>query len=325
MTKTNIMKSNFFFLAVLMFLSCDNETIGDVIGEASAPNASVFSDVSSLIQDLKSESQTFDISDQTIPSTIIGQGGTIIDFAANSFTDSAGNAVTSGIVILLDEYLSLAEMMKNNIQTLSNGQLLVTGGSFNLAATDNNNNPLTINPGSINSQLPILTDITGFESGMSLFVGETNTINGTEQINWTQGNNNEFWLNEGFMNFYGIDLGLSNCDVLYEMAGEDGTQFSVYVENNTTPSNYMIWMFINDFPSVISISSPTDDGLGVKTYDGSIPVGLNATILAIGVDDDNYLKFGTLDVDVLGDDNFTVTVDYGTTENLSALIDQLGG
>lgn len=325
MIKTNIMKSNFFFLAVLMFLSCDNETIGDVIGEASAPNASVFSDVSSLIQDLKSESQTFDISDQTIPSTIIGQGGTIIDFAANSFTDSAGNAVTSGIVILLDEYLSLAEMMKNNIQTLSNGQLLVTGGSFNLAATDNNNNPLTINPGSINSQLPILTDITGFESGMSLFVGETNTINGTEQINWTQGNNNEFWLNEGFMNFYGIDLGLSNCDVLYEMAGEDGTQFSVYVENNTTPSNYMIWMFINDFPSVISISSPTDDGLGVKTYDGSIPVGLNATILAIGVDDDNYLKFGTLDVDVLGDDNFTVTVDYGTTENLSALIDQLGG
>ena len=325
MTKTNIMKSNFFFLAVLMFLSCDNETIGDVIGEASAPNASVFSDVSSLIQDLKSESQTFDISDQTIPSTIIGQGGTIIDFAANSFTDSDGNAVTSGIVILLDEYLSLAEMMKNNIQTLSNGQLLVTGGSFNLAATDNNNNPLTINPGSINSQLPILTDITGFESGMSLFVGETNTINGTEQINWTQGNNNEFWLNEGFMNFYGIDLGLSNCDVLYEMAGEDGTQFSVYVENNTTPSNYMIWMFINDFPSVISISSPTDDGLGVKTYDGSIPVGLNATILAIGVDDDNYLKFGTLDVDVLGDDNFTVTVDYGTTENLSALIDQLGG
>lgn len=325
MTKTNIMKSNFFFLAVLMFLSCDNETIGGVIGEASAPNASVFSDVSSLIQDLKSESQTFDISDQTIPSTIIGQGGTIIDFAANSFTDSDGNAVTSGIVILLDEYLSLAEMMKNNIQTLSNGQLLVTGGSFNLAATDNNNNPLTINPGSINSQLPILTDITGFESGMSLFVGETNTINGIEQINWTQGNNNEFWLNEGFMNFYGIDLGLSNCDVLYEMAGEDGTQFSVYVENNTTPSNYMIWMFINDFPSVISISSPTDDGLGVKTYDGSIPVGLNATILAIGVDDDNYLKFGTLDVDVLGDDNFTVTVDYGTTENLSALIDQLGG
>ena len=118
MTKTNIMKSNFFFLAVLMFLSCDNETIGGVIGEASAPNASVFSDVSSLIQDLKSESQTFDISDQTIPSTIIGQGGTIIDFAANSFTDSAGNAVTSGIVILLDEYLSLAEMMKNNIHTI---------------------------------------------------------------------------------------------------------------------------------------------------------------------------------------------------------------
>jgi hypothetical protein len=86
----------------------------------------------------------------------------------------------------------------------------------------------------------------------------------------------------------------------------------------------MIWMFVNDFPSVIAITSPTDDGLGVKTYDGSIPVGLNATLLAIGVDDDNYLRFGTLEIDVQEEDEFTIDVDYGTTENLATLINQLG-
>ena len=59
-------------------------------------------------------------------------------------------------------------------------------------------------------------------------------------------------------------------------------------------------------------------------HDGSIPVGLNATLLAIGVDDDNYLRFGTLEIDVQEEDEFTIDVDYGTTENLATLINQLG-
>ncbi|MGB0770233.1 MAG: hypothetical protein ACPGPB_05725 [Flavobacteriaceae bacterium] len=315
-----------YFFTGLVFLSCNNEPTGG-IGDDSNPNvnASVYNDVNDLMDNLKSETQTFDVNDQTTPTSITGEGGTIINFDANAFTDSDGVLVTSGIVIHLDEYLSLSQMMKNNIQTLSNGQLLVTGGSFNLEATDANNAPLNVNPWSVNAQLPIQTDISGFENGMSLFVGEISTTDGIEQVNWTQAtNNNEFWLSDGFMNFYGIDLGLSNCDVLYNMAGEEGTQFSVYIEDSIIPSNYMIWMFINDFPSVIAITSPTDDGLGVKTYDGSIPVGLNATLLAIGVDDDNYLRFGTLEIDVQEEDEFTIDVEYGTTENLTTLINQLG-
>jgi len=320
------MRYIYYFFAGLVFISCNNEPTGGV-GDDSNPNvnASVYNDVTDLMDNLKLETQTFDVNDQTTPTSITGEGGTIVNFDANAFTDSDDILVTSGIVIHLDEYLSLSQMMKNNIQTLSNGQLLVTGGSFNLAATDVNNAPLNINPWSVNAQLPIQTDISGFENGMSLFVGEINTTDGIEQVNWTQAaNNNEFWLNEGFMNFYGIDLGLSNCDVLYDMAGEEGTQFSVYIEDSIIPSNYMIWMFINDFPSVIAITSPTDDGLGVKTYDGSIPVGLNATLLAIGVDDDNYLRFGTLEIEVQEEDEFTIDVDYGTTENLATLINQLG-
>ena len=320
------MRYIYYFFTGLVFLSCNNEQTGGIGDDSNTNvNASVYNDVTDLMDNLKSETQTFDVNDQTTPTSITGEGGTIVNFDANAFTDSDGVLVTSGIVIHLDEYLSLSQMMKNNIQTLSNGQLLVTGGSFNLAATDANNAPLNVNPWSVNAQLPIQTDISGFENGMSLFVGEINTTDGIEQVNWTQAtNNNEFWLSDGFMNFYGIDLGLSNCDVLYDMAGEEGTQFSVYIEDSIIPSNYMIWMFINDFPSVIAITSPTDDGLGVKTYDGSIPVGLNATLLAIGVDDDNYLRFGTLEIDVQEEDEFTIDVEYGTTENLTTLINQLG-
>ena len=300
----------------LVFLSCEEE--GSVI-------PSVYSGISDLMEDLKSETQTFAVDDQTTQTSITGEGGTVINFNPNAFTDSNGDPVTSGIVIHLDEYLSLSQMMKNNIQTLSDGKLLVTGGSFNLEATDINNDTLNVNPWSVSAELPIQTDISGFENGMSLFVGEINTTDGIEQVNWIRANeNNEFWLNEGFMNFSGINLGLSNCDVLYKIAEGNSTQFSVYIEGSAIRSNYMIWMFISDFPSVINITSPSDNGLGVKTYNGSIPSGLNATLLAIGVDDDNYLRFGKLEIDVKGDDDFKIDLDYGTTEDLNKLINLLG-
>ena len=323
------MRSPFYILIALLFVSCDNEAVGGGSNENNSNpviNASTFSDISAVVEDLKSEPQTFDLNDVTTSSSVTGLGGTKINFDANSFTDSDGNPVTSGVVIHLEEYLTLAEMMKNNIQTTSNGQLLVTGGSFNLAANDINDNPLNVNPWSVSAELPIFTDISGFENQMSLFVGEVNTTDGTEQVNWVQAQNNESWISEeGFMNFYGLNLGLSNCDVLYNMAGEDGTQFSVYVENSTNPSNFMVWMFINDFPSVVNINQVTDDGQGVQTYVGSIPVGLNATLVVIGVDDDDYLKFGSLDISVEEDDVYTLTMEYGTSEALSLLIDQLGG
>ncbi len=87
------------------------------VGVDSIPNvnASVYNDVIDLMDNLKSETQTFDVNDQTTPTSITGEGGTIVNFEANAFTGSDGVLVTSGIVIHLDEYLSLSQMMKNNI------------------------------------------------------------------------------------------------------------------------------------------------------------------------------------------------------------------
>ena len=257
-------------------------------------------------------------------SSITGEGGTIIDFAANSFLDPDGNIVTSEVQVNLNEYLTLSDMIKNNVQTLSNGQLLVTGGSFELLANDLNNTTLSVNPWSVSAQLPIKTDITGFESGMGLFTGDRIMIDGLEQVNWNLNQNTEFWLDASVMNFFGINFGLSNCDMLYDLASENPTQFSVYLETIPDPSNYIVWMFIKDFPSVISITSPTDDGAGVKTYDNSIPLGLTATLLVFGVDADNYLQLGTLDVNVLGDDIFTVALEYATTEMVKDAINAIG-
>ena len=61
----------------------------------------------------------------------------------------------------------------------------------------------------------------------------------------------------------------------------------------------------------------------LATYLGSIPTGLNGTLLAIHIDDDNYLNFGVLPITVAGDDSFNIDVDYGTEAELVALVESL--
>ena len=317
------MKNFVSIFALIALFSCTNEPANN--GQVTPPIvASTFSSLTNLIDELKVDPQRFSITDPTVASSITGEEGTIIRFGANSFKAPDGTTITSEVQVDLNEYLSLSNMLKNNIQTLSNGQLLVTGGSFELSATSPNNPVLTVEPWSVSAEIPVQTNLTGFENQMRLFTGERVVLDGREQVNWNFTQNLESWFNEGVMNFSGIDLGLSNCDALLQLAGENPTQFSVYFEGVTDPSTYAVWMFINDFPSVIGITSPTTDGAGVKTYNNSIPMGLNATLVVLGVDEDSYLKFGTLDINVQGDDVFTVSLDYGTTEMLTQVIIALG-
>ena len=58
----------------------------------------------------------------------------------------------------------------------------------------------------------------------------------------------------------------------------------------------------------------------LSAFENSIPTGLNATLIAISLDENNYLKFGSLPISVSGDDSFNIDTDYGTTEDLKALI-----
>ncbi len=286
------------------------------------PNADVYTSLSALVNDLKPEAQTFEL-DPTTGGTITGAHGTSIEILPDAFTDGDGNPITTPITIYLKEYLTLKQMFMGNIQTESNGQILVTGGNFDLTFKDENDNSVISNPWSITSRIPVATDITGYEDQMSYFVGEVTTNDGKETVNWTQGQA-EFWMDEdGFFNTIGVQQGLSNCDVLYDMASQLPTQFEVTVTGVTDYSRATVWMFIEDFPSVIMISSLNGTSDALATYTSSIPVGLNATLIAMAVDENNYLKFGSLPITVEGDETFNIDVIFGTTNQLSALIDTI--
>ena len=107
------------------------------------------------------------------------------------------------------------------------------------------------------------------------------------------------------------------------MAGENGTQFEATVSGVTDYTNNVeVWLIIEDFPSVVMLTT-VNSTPALETYQGSIPTGLNGTLIGIHIDNDNYLRFGSLPISVSGDDSFNIEVDFGTEEELVTLIESL--
>ena len=107
------------------------------------------------------------------------------------------------------------------------------------------------------------------------------------------------------------------------MAGQNGTQFEATVSGVTDYSNNVeVWLIIDDFPSVVMLTT-VNSTPALETYAGSIPTGLNGTLIGIHIDENDYLRFGSLPITVAGNDSFNINVDYGTEADLVALVESL--
>ena len=235
--------------------------------------------------------------------------------------------VTDNVTISLYEFNTVDEMILAKAPTTSNGNLLVTGGSFEVTAENaTTGEELQFTSWGCQCSLNIQTNpSTTHQNQMILFDGNTDNVdnNGLEVVDWDQANADGGTGAQGVFTAYGIDIGFSNCDVLYDMAGQNGTQFEATVSGVTDYTNNVeVWLIIEDFPSVVMLTT-VNSTPALETYAGSIPQGLNGTLLALHIDDDNYLRFGSLPITVAGDDSFNIDVDYGTEAELVALVESL--
>ncbi len=322
--------TNYALLALLITLL----TLGCSLNSESPTvpniNADQFASTQDVVNTLRPEEQIFTITDHSIMNTITGMDGTIITVQPNAFIAPDNTTITTPITAHLTEFLTVENIVRGNAQTISNGQLLVTGGSFYLIFKDENEGRINAIDGSLSASIPIQTDITGFEDQMQYYIGQCITAVGNlgncgisdtrTAVDWELSNSSESSVSNNTFNIFNLEQGLSNCDVLYDMAGETGTQFEVSVANVTDYSNCMLWMIIDDFPSAITINSLDNNQNILRTFSGSIPLGLNATLIAITTDNNNYLHFGSLDITVSGDDVFNVDISNGTIEELQELI-----
>ena len=78
---------------------------------------------------------------------IEGEKGTVLQIPANCFVDSKGNVVNGEISFLLQEAYSYSDMLFQNLNTVSDGQLLETGGMLFIEAKDQAGNVLEIREG----------------------------------------------------------------------------------------------------------------------------------------------------------------------------------
>lgn len=126
-----------------------------------------------------------DFSFSAAKGTVIeGEKGTVLQIPSNCFVDSKGNIVTGEISFLLQEAYSYGDMLFQNLTTVSNGELLETGGMLFIEAKDTAGNVLEIREGveiiaamaSGSAKLP----------GMQTFEGELDTL--TNEVNWVATN-----------------------------------------------------------------------------------------------------------------------------------------
>jgi hypothetical protein len=323
--KTNKLIKILILSVILISCSSDN----DDSPPPPPPNASSFASVNELKESLKPDAYVVTDVDPTQSFTINGPDGVQINCQENKILDSNGNVVTSPVDIALTEYLTPDKMILGNAQTTSNGQLLVTGGSFELDITDSSGNSLNVAPGSgCYCTFEVQTDPGSYGPQMLPYRGTRTTTNGDDTVNWdlgsmeggVQGGNDQ----TSIFGSWGLDVGLTNCDVLYNMSQNNPTHFEVTLSDVTaySSSSTTVWMFIEDFPSVVNITS-INSTPAHETYQNMVPMGLNATLIGIHIDDDDYLRFGSTSITVAGDDSFNIDIDYGTEAALQALVESL--
>lgn len=133
-----------------------------------------------VFEQLRPKSQHFTIKVNS-NNSITGANGTAIFIPKNSFIDANGNSVAGDVDIEIIEVLSLADMVKANLQTVSNNKLLESNGMIYIDAKSNGQ-PLGLAADKkIHIELPKMSANPTAGSNMQIFSGSFDRLGNT---NW---------------------------------------------------------------------------------------------------------------------------------------------
>ena len=260
-----------------------------------------------------------------------GPAGTVVRIPGDALVDQSGSPVTGPVSVFLREFYSRMDIVLSGINTNTNNQMLVTGGAIELKAS-RNGQPLQLADGAgIVAAFPTANtanQTNGYEDKMQLFASEDDPEVPGTPFTWQLANDIPARIDSnagstpGFI-LNNLQLGWSNCDALYTIPASERTQFEVNLSKAadgplTGGPESSVYLLVKDLSTVINLY--TRNGPAYTTYVGSVPMGLEATLVAISVINDQ-LYFGSEKITVAGDDSFSVEVSPGTTAELKALLD----
>ena len=134
-----------------------------------------------LFKEIRPEEQKFEVNN-SFDTVLRGNDGTIIFVPKNSFISAKGEAIFGKVDISLIEVLTVADFIKSNLQTISNGQVLQSDGMFYINA-QYNEQPASLAEGKeLKIELPIIHNERE-NSDLRIFSGEYNKDG---NINWNE-------------------------------------------------------------------------------------------------------------------------------------------
>lgn len=230
-----------------------------------------------------SMTQSFSI-DATSFQTITASGGTRIQIPGNAFEDQNGNTVQGMVDLEVLEVLTKADMILTNMPTTSGEQLLISGGELQIEAFQNGEE-LNLAP---NMALNISVPIEQEDPNMALFIGEEDDDGNF--VDWIEDNTPVIIIADtdtiGFtdpkynFNFGETGLGWVNCDYFYN-SPDPLTTIGVVVPTNNDPTNTSVFLHATNLNSLIGITGWVSSTNAFQSYQNSIPVGLQGTLITI--------------------------------------------
>jgi hypothetical protein len=288
--------------------------------------------INSLYQALKQQAQSFHVNAGS-QQTITGANGTVITFSPQSFKTQGGAVITSGSInIQLTEALTPGQMIMNRVSTVTDaGNMLQSGGSVNIIATQNGN-PVYANIYKISFK-----QSTASAQPMALFSGivnaggtndgavtwsnnSTNTVNGTNILNGNDSMGASYYIFDSCTNFNWI-----NCDYFYN-APDPKTDITVVMPdgtyNDSTTDVLLILPLLNLVSGMGHYDAATHSfNMGTPNY--FVPVGTNVKVVIMGVKNNVYFFELKNNITVTNGMILTTTPANTTLSNIQTILSGL--
>lgn len=220
--------------------------------------------------------------------TLTGAKGTTLYIAANAFLKPNGDPVTGNISITLREVYGKKDMLLSGAPTLSNGNLLVSGGEIYINATQNGEQ-LTLQPGSLTMITPPQAPSNGV---MQLFFGTGNSgVNASEPttLNWILSDSSIVYTGDTLYDtiprefYYTIPpkLGWINCDYFLNNPNPKDT-LKAQLSGDFNSFNTMVFVSLNGINTAAGLY-PFVWGTASVNFSSqyTIPNAMNVTVVTI--------------------------------------------
>ncbi|MFL5808600.1 MAG: hypothetical protein ACJ749_03710, partial [Flavisolibacter sp.] len=172
-----------------------------------------------LFEKLKKPAQQFDVNPAR-DTTINCSEGTSIFIPANSFQTVDGLPVNGMIKISVQEFYNFSDIISNKLNTISNGEALVTAGMIHIEEKAGTQSVVVKTNSSLDLQMPT----SKFEPQMQLFTGEIKTISQSEKttdtlavgaINWIPAGQKQLFYSNKLKTITILNLTNNPYQVLY--------------------------------------------------------------------------------------------------------------